>query len=279
MFKIGDFSKISQVSARMLRHYDDIDLFKPAHIDPFTGYRYYTVDQLPRLNRLLALKDLGLSLDEVALMLDDDLPASEIRGMLRLKHAELRQRINEEQGRLARVETRLQQIEREGQMPEYEAVLKSVGPQNTVSLREVSPSLSVMDGFLSSIYLAGKRSGVKELARCYAIFYDDEFSSEKVDWEVGFTIEGSFDGSIALDDGRRLTAGALPGVALMASTIYQGDYIGLHQGYSALGNWVAANGYRIVGVGRELFLRMGWLENPPSDAANVTEIQFPVEPN
>ncbi|MBC7811584.1 MAG: MerR family DNA-binding transcriptional regulator, partial [Burkholderiales bacterium] len=61
MFKIGDFSKISQVSARMLRHYDDIDLFKPAHIDPFTGYRYYTVDQLPRLNRLLALKDLGLS--------------------------------------------------------------------------------------------------------------------------------------------------------------------------------------------------------------------------
>ena len=92
MFKIGDFSKISQVSMRMLRHYDEIGLLKPAHVDPFTGYRSYSADQLPRLNRILALRDLGLSLEEIGRVLDDDLPASELRGMLRLKQAELRQR-------------------------------------------------------------------------------------------------------------------------------------------------------------------------------------------
>jgi DNA-binding transcriptional MerR regulator len=67
MFKIGDFSKISQVSIRSLRHYDEIGLFKPAHTDPFTGYRYYSADQLPRLNRIIALRTLGLSLEEIAL--------------------------------------------------------------------------------------------------------------------------------------------------------------------------------------------------------------------
>ena len=55
MFKIGEFSKIAQVSGCLLRYYDDIDLFKPQHIDRWTGYRYYTADQLP----LTRLTDVG----------------------------------------------------------------------------------------------------------------------------------------------------------------------------------------------------------------------------
>jgi len=63
MFKIGEFSKLSQVTVKTLRYYDEIGLLKPAEVDRFTSYRYYSVDQLPRLNRILALKDLGLSLE------------------------------------------------------------------------------------------------------------------------------------------------------------------------------------------------------------------------
>ncbi|MBE9472709.1 MAG: MerR family transcriptional regulator, partial [Chloroflexi bacterium] len=73
MFKIGDFSRISQVSVKTLRYYDEIGLLKPAHVDRFTGYRYYSVDQSPRLNRILALKDLGLSLEQIARLLDGEL--------------------------------------------------------------------------------------------------------------------------------------------------------------------------------------------------------------
>ena len=63
MFRIGEFSKIAQVSGRLLRYYDKLGLFKPIRIDPETGYRYYSAQQLPALNRILALKELGLTLD------------------------------------------------------------------------------------------------------------------------------------------------------------------------------------------------------------------------
>lgn len=96
MFKIGDFSKIAQVSIRLLGYYDEIGLLKPAQIDGESGYRYYTVEQLPQLNCILALKELGLSLDQIRRMS----AAEEIRGMLLLKRTQIEQAINEEALRL-----------------------------------------------------------------------------------------------------------------------------------------------------------------------------------
>jgi len=95
MFKIGDFSKICRVPVSALPYYADIGLLEPAHTDKFTSYRYYSLDQLPRLNRILALKDLRLSLEQIAQILRDELPAEQIRGMLRLKQAEIRQQVEE----------------------------------------------------------------------------------------------------------------------------------------------------------------------------------------
>ena len=91
MFRIGEFSQIARVSGRLLRYYDSLGLLRPVRIDPATGYRYYSADQLPRLNRILALKELGLSLDQIAKMVDDKISPDEIRGMLMLKKAELEQ--------------------------------------------------------------------------------------------------------------------------------------------------------------------------------------------
>ena len=65
MFKIGEFSKLSQVSIRMLRHYDKIDLLVPEKTDKFTGYRYYSSDQIEDLNLILKLKKVGFSLEEI----------------------------------------------------------------------------------------------------------------------------------------------------------------------------------------------------------------------
>ena len=62
MLKIGEFSKLSRVSVRMLRHYDEIGLLKPAETDRFMDYRYYREDQLPIAGRIAALKDMGFSL-------------------------------------------------------------------------------------------------------------------------------------------------------------------------------------------------------------------------
>lgn len=124
MFKIGDFAKMAQVSAKTVRYYDKRGLLKPALIDRFTGYRYYTLEQLSRLNRILALKDFGFTLEQIRSILADPLPIEELRGMFRLRYAELEQHIQEEQARLARIEARLHQIEQEGAL-----VLNMIGQQ------------------------------------------------------------------------------------------------------------------------------------------------------
>ena len=65
MLKIGEFSKLSRVSIRMLRHYDEIGLLKSVEMDHFTGCRYYTESQLPIVGRISSLKELGFSLADI----------------------------------------------------------------------------------------------------------------------------------------------------------------------------------------------------------------------
>src|SRR3954452_8113260 len=107
MFTIGDFAGHGRVSVRMLRHYDAIGLLRPAHVDPATGYRHYRAEQLMQLNRIVALKDLGFSLHQVRSILHDRVSAEELRGMLRLRRAELETVLAEAAARMARVEARL----------------------------------------------------------------------------------------------------------------------------------------------------------------------------
>jgi DNA-binding transcriptional MerR regulator len=133
MLKIGEFSRLSQVTIKTLHHYDELGLIKPAHIDPATNYRFYKVEQLPRIHRILALKELGLSLEQIGLMLDDDMPTDQIRGMLRLKQAEIQQEMREEQQRLALVEFRLRMIEAETKFPDLDVVIKKLEPMRFLS--------------------------------------------------------------------------------------------------------------------------------------------------
>src|SRR5579884_2190428 len=128
MFKIGEFSKMVQVSVPTLRYYDQVGLLKPAVVDDSTGYRYYSASQLPRLHRILALKGLGFDLAQIAAVLAEGVTPEQMRGMLRLRHAQISQQIAEAQSRMKEVEVRLQQIEREEQITTYDVILKQVEP-------------------------------------------------------------------------------------------------------------------------------------------------------
>ena len=83
----------------MLRHYDQMGLLKPSQTDEWTGYRYYTIEQLARLHRIIALKGLGFSLEQVADLLNrgETVPALELRGMLKLRQAEITRELQEKQ--------------------------------------------------------------------------------------------------------------------------------------------------------------------------------------
>src|SRR6185436_13965726 len=111
MLRIGEFSRLSQVTIKALRYYDDVGLLKPDHIDPFTSYRYYSVEQIRLIHRIVAFKELGLSLEQIAHLLDDERSSEHMRDTLRQQHAEIKQRISEDQARLAQIEFRLHMID------------------------------------------------------------------------------------------------------------------------------------------------------------------------
>ncbi len=270
MFRIGEFSKVCQIPVSALRYYADIGLLTPARIDEATGYRYYSADQLPRLNRILALRDLGLSLDQIRQTLDESLSAEEMRGMLRLKQAEISQHVDNEQARLKRVAARLRQIEKEGKMPEQEVVLKQTDAQYVLAIREIIPTPEHVGVLLGESYGAVMQRGIQPSAPPIAIFHDGEFKPADMDVEIGLPVAANTHTPIPLDGDRSLVLKELPAAAV-ASIIHQGPYDTLSASYTAIGQWIEANGYRITGASREVYLT-----DPDSESGPLTEIQFPV---
>src|SRR5215469_16795615 len=140
MFSIGEFARHGRVSVRMLRHYDAIGLLRPAKVDAGTGYRLYAAGQLADLNRVIALKDLGFTLQQVQAILAEQVSAAELRGMLKLRRAEIFDRIEVETARLARVEARLLTIEDEARVPVDGVVIKRLAPVRVAELTGTAAS-------------------------------------------------------------------------------------------------------------------------------------------
>jgi len=267
MLKIGDFAKLTRVSIRMLRHYDELGLLSPASVDAHTGYRYYTVQQLPRLNRILALHDLGFSLEQVKDLLQEDLPFEQLKGMLRLKQAELQNKLLAEQERLARVAGRLEQIEREQQSSPYDVILKEVPPQLIASVRDVISGYPEIGTLFTEVlqHLGLYRS--QGLA--VALWHDDTSDERRIDAEAAICLNAR------VPETSRVTVSTLPS-SLMASVVHHGPFLHLNQAYQAVVHWIATHRYRIVGPNRELYLHYTL---PPrlDDPSYVTELQFPIE--
>lgn len=275
MIRIGDFSKLSCVTIKALRFYDQAGLLKPVSVDPFTGYRYYEFHQLLRANRILALKDLGFSIEEIGQLLAGSLSPEQMRGMLKLRQAEIRRQVDQEMERLERVETRLRQIEQEDNMPEYDVIIKRVEPIRTAAIRAIVPTPPDQGQLWAELgrYLAVQRVRPLE-APCITVYYDEEYKEHDWDLEVCIPVD------CAVPETARVKEHTLPGVKMMASTIHRGPFTALNSAYTALGRWVDSNGYRFCGPAREVYLR-----EPAStpggasqtDPDTVTEIQVPVE--
>jgi DNA-binding transcriptional MerR regulator len=182
MIRIGDFSKLSCVTVKTLRFYDEVGLLKPVQVDQFTGYRYYEHGQLPRLHRILALRDLGFSIESIGQLLEHELGAAQIHGMLLLRQAEIKQKVAEEEERLKRVTSWLSQIEQEEKVSEYDVVLKNVEPIRVASVRAVVPTPPDQGSLWGELekYLAINKvhaSGV-----CFSLYHDEEYKER--DWDI-----------------------------------------------------------------------------------------------
>ncbi|MFE5794025.1 MerR family transcriptional regulator [Streptomyces sp. NPDC056503] len=267
MFTIGDFARHGQVSVRMLRHYDGIGLLRPAHVDPHSGYRFYTADQLARLNRVIALKDLGFTLEQVGAILGDEIGAGELRGMLRLRQAELETALEEARARLAQVGARLRAIESEGRMSTQDVVVKKIPAVRIAELSAVAASFGPHDisPVIGPLYdeLCGRleAAGVTGFGPGLA-YYEDA---------------GRGDGSVLVHAGMTVSEGTavegvlvhvLPGIEEAATIVHRGSMDDILPTVQNLARWIGTNGYESSHYARELYL-----ECPEDRSGWVTEIQ------
>ncbi len=252
MLKIGEFSRIGQVSVKTLRYYDTVGLLIPGHVDPTSGYRYYSFEMLPKLNRILALKELGLSLEQINQLLEDDLSAEQLRGMLRLKQVEIQEQMT---------------IEKEKKIPDYDVLIKRVEPISVASVREVIPTFPEQGPLWEELGSFLAYHQIKPEGPCFTIYYSDP---PDIDTQVCEPV------SIPIQEDRKVNQQQLPGVETMATVVHDGPFITIGEAYAAILKWIEANGYKINGPAREIYLRPA--ENgSQTDAATVTEVQFPVE--
>ena len=269
MYKIGEFSRLSRVSVKTLRYYDEVGLLRPSEVDRWTGYRYYAAVQLPRLHRILALKDMGFSLEEIAALLDDDLAAEDLRGMFKAKRAETAAAAREAAERLARVEARLRLIEnQEDPMSQNEVVIKKVEDVRCATIRETIPSYPEQGHLWGELMGHLTANNYKAGGPCFTLYHDECYKEKDVDAEVCEPI------AAAVPEAGRVKVRVVPGAAQMACLIHKGPYTGLSAAYGIIMKWIEEHGYHIVGPDREVYLVAMDKAKDPADY--VTEIQVPV---
>jgi DNA-binding transcriptional MerR regulator len=281
MFKIGEFSRLSRVSVRMLRHYDQLGLLTPSETDPFTGYRYYSAEQLPRLNRIIALRDLGFSLEQITGMLEEELPTDQLLGMLMLKRAEVEEHLKSEQQKLARLEVRIRQMSESPQHSAYDVIVREIESELAATTREVAADDDRIQQMFDMVetYVA-QFDGARADLPPFSIYYDEEYRETDMDVEVAVPLK------YAIPENESIQVRQLPRLSNVVCVVHVGEYSDIYQAYNALLTWIEANSYRITGPIREVYLRYGAdgldFELPQTYLARdkhgyVTELQLTVE--
>jgi DNA-binding transcriptional MerR regulator len=271
MFSIGEFAQHGRVSVRMLRHYDAIGLLRPACVDPVTGYRSYQASQLAQLNRVIALKDLGFTLQQVQEIMAEQVSAAELRGMLRLRRAEIQSRIDAETSRLARVEARLATIEDEARVPVDGVVIKGLAPVRVAELAGVAGSYEpeaitpVIQPLYCDLWQRMASAPVTAAGPAMAYYEDAPASDGAIVVHAAVPVAGGTDG----DHGFAVVD--MAEVDRAAVIIHRGSMDDVLPAVQALARWIDASGYRAAGYAREVTLE--WSPDPDRW---VTELQQPI---
>jgi DNA-binding transcriptional MerR regulator len=276
MFRIGEFAQIAQVSSRQLRFYEQLGLLHPAHTDSQTGYRYYSIRQLPRLNSILALKELGLSLEQIGPLLKDEISPAALRGMLTMKRAQIELALREDEIRLRHIESRIAQIDRDGRIDGYDVVIKSLPSIPFLSLRHACSGMDEAARMVGCVAEEGAGKIQTGLRDKLTVVSRNETDADTLDLEIGYSLTRPTNASVKIRDGLLLHASELPAVERMATIIRQGTNAQSHLSFGAIGAWIEANQFEIAGPCREVFLEP--VTGPPGFDGALVEIQFPVRP-
>lgn len=276
MFRIGDFSRIARVSMRLLRYYDELGLLRPAHTASSNGYRYYTAAQLAELNRILVLRDLGLSLEQIARVLQAGISSDELRGMLLMRRAEIEQSQAELAMRLRLLESRIASLDTLDKDEADDVVIRAEPERQFLSLRTRQSSF----GAALALALELQRDvplqiGGAALGPFIVVSHSPDFEPDDLDLELGFVLEAEPKRLPVFADRTKLELRTLPSHERVATCVRVGAPAQAHQSTARIGRYLEATGYRLAGPNREIFLQL------PRDGeieTAVVEMAYPIEP-
>lgn len=267
LFKIGDFSRLAKISVRMLRYYDELGLLKPAEVDRFTGYRFYTSKQISRLNSIIRLKDMGFNVSEIAAVLNESDDAMLI-AMLRSKKNQIEDDICRGLERIRDIDQLISSVGKEIVDLNYEVTIKSIPAYKVVALRGVIPAYAREGDLWGRLGEFMDRNGINCTGPSFAMYHDGEYKEENVDVEVASCID-------KLEKDREgFTFREVEAVSSMASLMVPGPFTNIDAAYKGFAEWLEKNDYEITGIARQVCHKGPWNEKNEEDY--LTEIQMPV---
>lgn len=268
MFKIGEFSKLTQVSIRMLRYYDEAGLLKPAKTDAWTGYRMYSAEQIPTLNKIIYLRDSGFQVSEIAAALAAENEMSLIEHLDK-KYQEIQENIKTEQERLQKILLVKKDIlHGQNEMP-YNVTIKSIPGIQVLSLRRILPDYYGEGLLWKEMSDFAEANRIPISPETFSLYHDQEYKETQVDVEICAPVKKS-----GKDTGDFIFRFIEP-VSVMACTMVYGHFSNIAGAYLSFAEWLQKNErYQMTAPSRQIVHRGPWNEDTPKNF--LTEIQIPL---
>ena len=268
MYSIGVFSKINKITTKTLRHYDEIGLLKPEHVDCFTGYRYYTSQQLPMLHKIITLKQMGLSLMEIREVIHNP---TAVDLFLKLKEQDVLKNIEVEKTKLLHIRSYLNSLKGDDSIM-YNPIIKGLPKVIVASMRQVISNYNALFELCPNVM-------AKEMERvgcvcatppyCFNIYHDGEYKEVDIDVEICEAV------TELKEDTDIIKFKILDEVDKAVCVLHKGPYQNLGVAYSYAFKWIEENQYEVSGHPRESFIDGIW--NKENEEDWLTEIQIPVK--
>ncbi len=263
LYRIGMFAGMNHVTVKALRHYDDLGLLKPVHVDEESGYRYYTAGQLPVIHQILVLRNMGFSLEEIK-EIQEGYPERE---MLIRRKKKLLAEIAEKTAKLAQVESYLSSDKID---TNYHVLVKSLPEVTVASMRTRIPDYDALFDVVPAMGQEMERLGCvcAEPEYCFSIYHDGEYREEDIDVEICEAVVEK------REDSEMVCFKVIDAVDTAACILHKGPYEGFPQAYAAILRFVEENGYELCGYPRESYIDGAW--NKDTAEEWLSEIQFPI---
>ncbi|HFD6749712.1 TPA: MerR family transcriptional regulator [Enterococcus faecium] len=268
MLKIGEFALLSKISVNMLRHYDEIDLLKPAQIDPFTGYRYYDERQLPTANRIQALKRMGFSLAIIKQVLNQYDDAKSLKNYLEIQLSEKNEDLQSLQKQINQLENTIQDLRNMTHPKSLEVAVKEIPKRNIISCRSKLDWYSQEGKLWTLLSEEIKDLNVQFANPNYdvAVIYEPD-EHDKVDVEVQYSVVGQYPNT------KHTQFKTVP-ATLVAALTCKGGYSQLEFINNELSRWILENNYELCGNVMNIYHISPKTQNKPEKM--LTEVCFPI---